>query len=97
MTTLDDLLDVPDECRVESHQARRLITKFGGESNMAKLLSEFTGRPVARSTIYRWTWPKSKGGTGGFVPARKWRTLMRLARQEGILLTPADIALGRDD
>lgn len=97
MATLDDLLDIPEDDRVLSHQARRIIKKFGNEGILADLLSAYTGKPVSRSTIYRWTWPRSRGGTGGFVPSQKMRLLARIARQEGILLTPNDVSVGKDD
>lgn len=96
MASLDDLLDIPEDARVQSHQARRIIHKFGGEARLADLLTEYTGKPVARSTIYRWTWPRSKGGTGGFIPSQKMRLLQSMARNEGILLTPQDVSIGKD-
>jgi len=96
-TPLDDLLDIATEDRVFSHQAKRVIDKFGGEANIARILSEHYGRTLHRSTVYRWTWPQSKGGTGGLIPTRNLRSLISIAREEGIFLTPQDLAIGRDD
>jgi len=94
---LEDLLDIPETERVFSHQAKRVIDKFGGEANIARILSEHYGRTLHRSTVYRWTWPQSKGGTGGLIPTRNLRSLITIAREEGIFLTPQDLAIGRDD
>lgn len=95
--TLADLLDISEDNRVISHQAKRVIAKFGGEGNMARLLSEHLGRTVHRSTVYRWTWPRAMGGTGGLIPTGNQRHLIKIARDEGILLTPHDLSLGMDE
>ena len=77
-------------------QADRIIDKFGGPRRLheaLKLLAETEGTPEVRrdvSQIYRWTYPKSKGGTDGVVPTSAQRAVGRAARLKGIILTPAD-------
>ncbi len=42
------------------------------------------------SRVYRWTYPRDRGGGGGLVPAKHQVTLLRAAAARGILLAPAD-------
>lgn len=42
--------------------AQHVIKKCGG----IKAMAEITGR--TQSNIHRWTYPKDRGGTGGFIP-----------------------------
>lgn len=48
-----------------------------------------------RSTVWRWSQPRRAGGTGGIVPSRYHRPLMRLAEQLGHSLTAEDLVFGR--
>lgn len=43
--------------------AGRLIARFG-----ARALADWTGRHPSR--VHAWSWPTSKGGTGGVVPVK---------------------------
>lgn len=70
--------------RTFSSQAERIIAKFGN----ANVLAEAIG--YERSTVYRWTYPKKKGGTGGFIPTRAQRHVRYAAKRLGIKLTPSD-------
>ncbi len=45
-----------------SSQASKIIEKFGGARRLASLIGY---RP---SGVYRWMYPKGKGGTGGYIP-----------------------------
>ena len=65
-------------------QAASVIKKCGGFSFVAKLLG------VDRSRVYRWTYPKDIGGSGGIIPAKYHNELLRKARESGIDLTPED-------
>ena len=80
-----DRLDVtlPDS------QATRIITKFGGPIDLAKLLE------CAPSTVYRWTYAVSEGGTGGNIPPRPLSRIIALARIHGVHLTKDDVYPGR--
>lgn len=57
---------------------------FGGPARVA----EITGADLSR--VYRWTYPKSRGGTGGRVPERHEAALLAAAAREGIALTAED-------
>lgn len=61
--------------------ADHVTQKCGGPAATAKL----TGRNVA--TVYRWAYPKERGGYGGHVPDEDKLTLLREAPLVGIELT----------
>lgn len=77
-------------------QAERIFERFGGARRLAsalKALAEHTGDPTrARNvaTIYKWTYPRSKGGTGGYVPSSAMDDVKAAARLSGLLLRPED-------
>jgi amino-acid N-acetyltransferase len=71
-------------------QASRLIEKFGGAYKLSKLLG-LAGDPRTPATIYRWNYPRSRGGSDGIVPSNAWPAIMRAARLEGLVLTSDDI------
>lgn len=64
--------------------AERVIEKCGGVANTAKLLNK------SQSWVYRWTYPKDRGGTGGTVPQSSQHDLLRLAKDGKVEITPAD-------
>lgn len=66
-------------------QAERIIDKFNGRYNLARLIGK---QP---STIYRWTYPRSKGGTGGLIPNKDLPLIRKAAREQGIYLTEKDL------
>jgi len=41
-------------------------------------------------SVYRWTYPVERGGTGGYIPFLKARLVLRMARSMGIPLQPSD-------
>lgn len=67
-------------------EAATIIEKFHGARPLAAALSGVLGRRVSPSTVYRWTYPVEKGGTGGVIPTAKRRVLSQAARLHGILL-----------
>jgi len=71
---------------IKRTQARRIFIKFGGPRRVAAA----TGHDP--SCVYRWDYPKSKGGTGGIVPLDALRKVRIAARAEGILLTDEDLS-----
>lgn len=79
----------PENLPKERSQAERIIEKFGGAYKMAATLG---ARP---STVYRWTYPKEKGGCGGLVPSTAMPKILALARREGVFLTGDDLYPGR--
>lgn len=64
--------------------ASRVIAKCGGHA----VVSEWTNTHI--SQVYRWTYPKERGGTGGVVPTSSQHELLAKALAAGIDLTPAD-------
>jgi len=66
-------------------QAERILERFGGARRLAPLI----GRDPA--TVYKWTYPRSAGGTDGLIPTKSYDKVLKAARAEGIYLTPADL------
>ena len=64
--------------------AALVIEKMGGHARVAQL------RGIDESQVYRWTYPRSNGGTDGQVPTRHHRPLLEKARELGLPLEPAD-------
>ena len=65
--------------------AERVIQAFGGNTETAQALG------CNRSTIFRWTQPEEKGGTGGRVPSTRQAKVLQLARERGLSLTAVDL------
>lgn len=63
--------------------AKSVIAKIGLEK-----VREITGKDVSR--VYRWMYPKERGGTGGRVPQDDAEKLLAYAKKNAIELTPAD-------
>lgn len=53
--------------------AKSVIEKLGGPEAVSRL----TGRHISR--VYRWMYPKDRGGTGGVIPHDEARKLLSLA------------------
>ena len=88
-------LKVVEEKNTKRSQAQRIIDKFGGHARLFHALKLVDPECCAFvSNIYRWTYPRSKYGTGGIVPTRMLPILLKAARIEGILLTPEDLFPG---
>lgn len=64
--------------------ARRVINKCGGVRRVSVMLG------VSTQSVYKWTYPSSRGGTNGIIPAAKQIELMVAARRHGIDLKPED-------
>lgn len=64
--------------------AERVIIKCGGYQTVAKWLG------LSLAQVYKFTYSREKGGTGGVIPARHQPTLLKLAREHDIALTPDD-------
>lgn len=73
-------------------QAETVINKFGGARELARAIKEcFPDDHYNPSSIYRWMYPVSAGGTGGEIPAPAIKKVIKAARIAGILLTPEDL------
>lgn len=64
--------------------AKSIIDKIGGHSVVAEWLG------VSVTQVYRFTYSKKKGGTGGLIPARHQQILLDKAAIADIDLVPAD-------
>ncbi|ORU89813.1 MAG: amino-acid N-acetyltransferase [Cycloclasticus sp. symbiont of Poecilosclerida sp. M] len=58
--------------------AKSIIEIFGGIKPLAKAI----GKNPA--TIYRWTYPKDKGGTGGLIPSHALNKILLAAKDKGL-------------
>ena len=74
-----------------STPAENVIAKCGGHQTVAEWLD------VDLSRVYRWTYPRERGGTGGLIPSKHQRPLLERARLEGVQLEPADFLLDPPD
>lgn len=72
-------------------QASRIIEKFGNARKLAKALQQ-VGCPKNPTSIYRWAYPKERGGCGGIIPTAVWPFLLKAARLEGIMLDDEEIS-----
>lgn len=71
-------------------QAGRVLLKFGGARRLAFVLKQL-GRPRDPATIYKWTYPQEKGGTGGTIPNHALDDVIAAARLAGVFLTADDL------
>lgn len=73
-----------------SNVAKNVIEKLGG-GDFAKgvpIVAEILGIHTTR--VYRMTYSKERGGTGGFIKAEYQPVLLKRAPEYGICLEPAD-------
>ena len=70
--------------------AQRVIDVFGGVAAVCEAAS------VRRSTVYRWTWPKERGGTDGHIPRWHHDDLLKASRERGLGLTAIDLVAPTD-
>lgn len=64
--------------------AASIITKCGGPKAVAEMLK------VDVSRVWRWTYPKDRGGSDGRIPGKHHANLLALAQERGIDLQPKD-------
>ena len=74
-------------------QAERVIAKFGNPYSLSRALKLLPDKSSHRNAqaIYKWTWPKSRKGTDGFIPNSAMKAVMEAARMDGVLLTKDDL------
>lgn len=63
--------------------AKSIISKIGIEK-----VSEITGKHVSR--VYRWMYPKERGGTGGMIPQGEAPALLAYAKANEIDVSADD-------
>ncbi len=71
-------------------QSRVIFEKFGGVVPLYTLLKAL-GRPYNKATLYKWTYPRTKGGTGGWVPTHAWPDILAAARMDGVFITSEEM------
>jgi hypothetical protein len=64
--------------------ASTVLAKIGG----VEVAASITGKHVSR--IYRWTYPREKGGTGGVIPHEDATKLLKHASENNIPLSASD-------
>lgn len=76
-----------------SGQAAKIITRFGGAYALSRALGGLQDTRAARhpSVIFRWTYPRSRGGTDGLIPNAAWPYVKQAARYVGIFLTQEEM------
>lgn len=76
-------------------QADRILRKFGGPRRLAKLLKAIDPNTALNpSSIYRWRYPRDRGGTGGLIPTAAIPLIQKAAVVDGILLSQEDLYPG---
>lgn len=70
-------------------QAERVIRRFGGPKQLVDAINASGGKKNL-SSIYRWQYPKEKGGTGGVIPTAAWPLILDAAKFAGIVLRQED-------
>ena len=65
-------------------QATKIIARFGGARRLAKAMG------LSPVSVYRWTYPRSSGGTDGLIPSTSTSLIRDTARHEGVLLHASD-------
>ena len=70
---------------MERTPAARVIEKFGGPRDVARLIG------IDPSRVYRWTYPKERGGTGGRIPQGAWKPLLQAAELVGVELSLTEL------
>ena len=70
--------------------ASTVLAKIGG----VEVASKVTGKHVSR--VYRWTYPREKGGTGGVIPHEDATKLLKHASENNLELVAADFFMVDD-
>lgn len=68
-----------------SSVASRVIEKFGGRDAFADVLG------ITVVSVYRMTYPRERGGTGGTIPQKHHAKLFKAAQERGIDLKADDL------
>lgn len=67
-------------------QASRIISKFGNATKLASAIG------YSKQAVYRWTYPKERFGSNGYVPGPAIPLIKDAAELLGVELTPEDWA-----
>lgn len=88
-------IDGPIKIGVNDHnrprtQAYRIFVKFGGVPGLWEALKTVQ-RPRQLQAMYRWLYPKERGGSDGLVPLNAMEDILIAARYMGIILSSEDL------
>jgi len=85
--------NTPEEPPRLRSQAERVIAKFGGPYKLSKAVAALgdPSKTLNPASIYRWCYPRNKGGTGGLVPTGSLPIVLEAARFDGIFLSVDDL------
>ena len=80
-------------------QAQRLFHAFGGPRHLLRAIHELNPQnpAYAPATIYKWGYPRSRGGTDGIIPTAAWPIIIEAAKLEGIVLDETIFFPGKKD
>lgn len=71
-------------------QAKIVTAKFGGARSLMRALATI-GRKIDAASIYRWDYPREKGGCAGIIPTKNMPDIMAAARHQGILFSAEEL------
>ncbi len=74
-----------------------VIMRFGGPEGKLTVGVETVAAITKRdpSWVYRWMYPKERGGTGGLIPSREQKKLFDYAQKKRLPLEPEDFFSAR--
>lgn len=72
------------DTKMNINTVKTIITRLGGPRVIADALR------IAVTTVYRWTYPVERGGTGGIIPIRRMNQIIAYAQKRGIRLSIKD-------
>lgn len=86
---------VPEQPRT---QVERVAARFGGIPRLYAALNRLPDPAMrySKPQLYRWNYPRSRGGCDGVIPTPALRAVLTAARWEGIVLTPFDLYGGME-
>ena len=68
-----------------SNQAEEITICFGGAPQLHRALKS-VGRKLALTTVYRWAYKRSAGGTGGVIPPIELAFIKKAAERANIAI-----------
>lgn len=71
-------------------QAYRIFLKFGGVVGLFEALN-LIEKPRQLQNMYKWLYPKEKGGSDGIIPSHAMPDILMAARYMGIVLSSEDL------
>lgn len=75
-----------------SKQAARIMARFGGAAGLAEALNALPPDKYhrERTAVYKWLYPRERGGTDGMIPRAAEIAVKMAARSAGVFLAPED-------